>query len=89
MGKKIDLSRLDAEMAACCQNDACVDAPFDASIFFGRFGACGQVLWCVRPLIAARHTPRALVEMRGPDPYRLRELESSAFGSWFSRSRLD
>ena len=33
--------------------------------FFGRFGACGQVLSCVRPLIAARHTPRALMEMRG------------------------
>ena len=26
----------------------------------------------VRPLIAARHTPRALMEMRGPGPYRLR-----------------
>ena len=67
----------------------CVDAPFDASIFFGRLSACGQVLSCVRPLNAARHTPRALMEMRGPGPYRLRELESSASGSWFSRSRLD
>ena len=67
----------------------CVDAPFDASIFFGRLSACGQVLSCVRPLNAARHTPRALMEMRGPVPYRLRELESSASGSWFSRSRLD
>ena len=26
----------------------------------------------VRPLIAARHTPRALMEMRGSGPYRLR-----------------
>ena len=69
--------------------ESCVDAPFDASVFFGRLSACGQVLSCVRPLNAARHTPRALMEMRGPGPYRLRELERSASANWFSRSRLD
>ena len=42
-----------------------MDAPFDAGIFFGRLGACGQALPCVRPLDAADHTPRALMEMRG------------------------
>ena len=28
---------------------ACVDASVNASFFFGWFGACGQVLSCVRP----------------------------------------
>ena len=66
----------------------CVDAPVDASSFFSRLSKLGQVLSCVRPLDAARHTPRALMEMRGPGPNRLPELESSPFGCWFSRSRL-
>ena len=69
-------------------HQACVDAPVDASNFFGRIGKFGQVLSCVRPLDAARHTPRALMEMRGSGPNRLRELESSPFGCWFSRPRL-
>ena len=55
---------------------------------FGRLGACGQVLSCVRPLYAADHTPRARMEMRGSGPNRLRELESSPFGCWFSRPGL-
>ena len=59
------------------QFSTCVDAPVDASGFFGRLGKFGQVLSCVRPLDAARHTPRALMEMRGPGPNRLSELESS------------
>ena len=29
---------------------------------FGRLGACGQVLSCVRPLYAADDTPRARME---------------------------
>ena len=69
---------IDDDAVAEVVRKTCVDAPFDASIFFGRLSACGQVLSCVRPLNAARHTPRALMEMRGPGPYRLRELESSA-----------
>ena len=55
---------------------------------FGRLGACGQVLSCVRPLYAADDTPRARMEMRGLGPNRLRELESSPFGCWFSRPGL-
>ena len=50
------------------QYSACVDAPVDASGFFGRLGKFGQVLSCVQPLDAARHTPRTLMEMRGPGP---------------------
>ena len=41
---------------------------------FGRLGACGQVLSCVRPLYAADDTPRARMEIRGLGPNRLREL---------------
>ena len=70
------------------QFSTCVDAPVDASGFFGRLGKFGQVLSCVRPLDAARHTPRALMEMRGPGPNRLSELESSPRKAGFSRSRL-
>ena len=55
---------------------------------FGRLGACGQVLSCVRPLHAADHTPRARMEIRGLGPNHLRELESSPFGCWFSRPGL-
>ena len=84
-----DASVFFGRLSACGQVLSCVDAPFDASVFFGRLSACGQVLSCVRPLNAARHTPRALMEMRGPGPYRLRELERSASANWFSRSRLD
>ena len=55
---------------------------------FGRLGACGQVLSCVRPLYAADDTPRARREIRGLGPNRLRELESSPFGCWFSQPGL-
>ena len=55
---------------------------------FGRLGACGQVLSCVRPLYAADDTPRARMEIRGLGPNRLRELESSPFGCWFSQPGL-
>ena len=55
---------------------------------FGRLGACGQVLSCVRPLYAADATPRARMEIRGLGPNRLRELESSPFGCWFSQPGL-
>ena len=55
---------------------------------FGRLGACGQVLSCVRPLYAADDTPRARMEMRGLGPNRLRELESSPFECWFSQPGL-
>ena len=55
---------------------------------FGRLGACGQVLSCVRPLYAADDTPRARIEIRGLGPNRLRELESSPFGCWFSQPGL-
>ncbi len=53
-----------------------------------RLGACGQVLSCVRPLYAADDTPRARMEIRGLGPNRLRELESSPFGCWFSQPGL-
>ena len=39
--------------------------------------------------IAACHSPRARMEMRGSGPNRLHELESSPFEYRFSRSRLD
>ena len=55
---------------------------------FGRLGACGQVLSCARPLYAADDTPRARMEIRGLGPNRLRELESSPFGCWFSQPGL-
>ena len=50
---------------------------------FGRLGACGQVLSCVRPLYAADDTPRARMEIRGLGPIRLRELRSPAVKSGF------
>jgi hypothetical protein len=46
----------------------CVDAPSDASFFFGQIWACGQVLTCVRPRVAASHTPRARMVIRRSGP---------------------
>ena len=40
--------------------------------------ACGQVLPCVRPLDAARHWPRACMEIRGSGPNRTSVLERTA-----------
>ena len=53
-------------------------------------------VWCMRSgavvypasSIAALQTPRACMEIRGSGPNRLRELNRSAFGCWFSRPRL-
>lgn len=49
----------------------CVDAPVDASGICSRLLACGQVLTCVRPRVAADHMPRALMEVCGSGPLRL------------------
>jgi transposase len=62
-----------------------VEAAWGASIFFGQNRACGQVLTCVRPRVAASHTPRARMVIRGSGPQRLHALLCAPSGCWFSR----
>ena len=59
-------------------NQACMDAPKNANIGLESSVQCGQALSCIRPLdCGVSHLPRAHMEMRGPGPNRLGELDSS------------
>ena len=65
-----------------------MDAPFDAS--FSSNGSVHVVRCCRLSGLLVRQLswPLACMEIRGPSPYRLRELRCSPFGCWFSRPRL-
>ena len=52
-----------------------------------RLSACGQVLTCVRPRVAAKHMPRALMESADRVHYAYSRSRRHPL-SWFSRPRL-
>ena len=65
-----------------------VDASVDASIFLEGFGACGQVLSCVRPLrcgVLAAAGQYGYTRIGSKSDFRAR---AHAGHGWFSRSRL-
>ena len=67
-----------------------MDAPQNASLVLDSSAQYNLAQSCIRPLDrGASFWPRSRMEMRGPGPYRLRELERSPFSSWFACSRLD
>jgi len=57
--------------------------PLEMQVFFWSVWSCDRVQSCVRPLIAAFHTPRARMEIRRSGPYRLRALFGAPSGTGF------
>jgi len=59
-----------------CQLDELLPWNWALSRNLFRLQACGQVLTCVRPRVAAKHMPRALMEVCGSGPLRLLALKA-------------
>ena len=55
----------------------CVDAPGNASVFYGDDGKCGRVPTCVRPLVAAIGCRGPLWIVRRPGPNRNRAVRAA------------
>ncbi len=70
-------------------NRTCVDAPLNASLFFGQVPACDQMLSCVRPLIAAFTRRGPVWSCADWDQIAYAHFHSAPSGSWFSQSRIN
>ena len=66
----------------------CVDAPLNASFFFGQVPACDQMLSCVRPHSAAFTRRGPVWRCADWDQIAHPHFHSASSGSWFSQSRI-
>ena len=67
----------------------CVDAPSDASVFFGQVPACDQMRPCVRPRFAALTRRGPVWSFAGQVHFAYAHLIGAPSGCWFSRPRSD
>ena len=67
----------------------CVDAPSDASVFFGQVPACDQMRSCVRPQFAALTRRGPVWSFAGQVHFAYARLIGAPSGCWLSRPRSD